>query len=86
MNVYGRSPSRLVARRNDINPVRRAAHLCPVLSMGLNNCRVNWLANHVWRVNIRFFSHRSVGRGSKRQGKARARPTNGMPRRVGLAN
>lgn len=86
VNVYGRSPRRLVSSRKIISDVRIIAHLCPFLSNGIISCFVIALTNHSWMVVTRLLTHRLFGDGSKRAGNVIAIRTSGIPSSDGLEN
>lgn len=86
VNVYGRSPNRLIAKSMIISDVRIIDHWWPVLLIGSINCFVNKLIAHSWMVDKRFVNHRLFRVGNMIGGINKARMASGIPRICGLMN
>lgn len=86
VNVYGRSPRRLIVRSMVISDVNIRAHLWPLLLSGAISCFVIRCRSHVWMVDSRLLTHRLSREGNSRAGKSRDSRTRGTPNRQGLEN
>lgn len=86
VNVYGRSPRRLIVRSMVISDVSIRAHLWPFLFNGIISCFVIRCRSHSWMVDSRLLIHRLPGDGNNRAGKSRDSRIRGMPSRWGLEN
>lgn len=81
VNVYGRSPRRLIIRSIIIRDVSIRAHLWPFLFRGIISCFVINCKSHDWIVDSRLLTHRLSGDGSNKAGNSRDSVIRGIPRR-----
>lgn len=81
VNVYGRSPRRLIVRSMVISDVSIRAHLWPFLFNGIISCFVIRCRSHSWMVDSRLLIHRLLGDGNNKAGKSRDSRIRGMPSR-----
>lgn len=86
VNVYGRSPRRLITRSIVIREVRIKAHLWAFLFSGVISCFVMVFRSHSCRVDRRLVIHRLFGVGSSRVGNSIESRVRGIPMRQGLMN
>lgn len=81
VNVYGRSPRRLIVRSIIIRDVSIRAHLWPLLFSGIISCFVISCRSQDWMVDRRLLIHRLSGDGSSRAGNSSDSVIRGIPRR-----